>query len=244
LPGFFFTIKNHKIMAKVLFGQGVAGIRGTVGGSIFSQNKGGPYIKNYAVPTNPKTEKQMAVRTAFNYINTLWAALTDLQRLGWESLAAQYPFIGPLGQEYFLTGKQFFQKVNSVVHQLNEDPFPDAPVSGEVPKAPEEYSIAGSEAGTSITISSDEATVPADTKFVIDGAPPSLATKNNNNSLFKRLTFLDAAANWDTVNVYTNYVAVFGAPIEGQKVELRTAAFSKITGRLSEFVKASCIMAA
>lgn len=231
-------------MALVKFGGGVTSMRGTLAGNIFSRNAGGNYVKQFMIPTNPQTASQLAARAIFSQISTAWSGLTQGQRNGWITRAATIPFENSVGDEYFLSGKGLFQKVNTVAVGIEEAVFEDIPGDSVVPDAPAEYTITASVAGQTILLTSDVANVPADRKYVTDGAPQSTPAKVNNNSLFKRVGFSDEAAVWDTLDIAGPYIALYGAIVLGQRIEVRSFAFDKINGMFSPFIKANTIVAA
>lgn len=231
-------------MAKVKFGGGVALLRGTIGGTIFSNNKGGNYAKNYNTPTNPQTVKQQAVRATFSTLATAWGGLTQAQRDAWITQAATIEFINSVGDPYYLSGNGLFQKSNQTMLSAGQAVLEDCPGQFKVPDSPAIFTIAGSEGGASLTITSDDATVPAGYMFLIDGSPQSGAGRTNNNSVFKRLGAFDSAANFDAENVHNIYGTVFGADLEGQRIELRVQSMDKENGFVSPFQKAWCIVAA
>lgn len=71
---------------------------GSVGGSTYSRNKGGMYIRNRAVPTNPNTAEQQVVRNALTSLSQLWVqTLTQAQRDAWQVYAEQVPITNSLG---------------------------------------------------------------------------------------------------------------------------------------------------
>lgn len=76
-------------MATIQLGGGVASIRGSIGGWVFSRNAGGDYIRNRAIPTQPGSPEQNAVKALMSQLTNVWATtLTDAQRSAWDSYAA------------------------------------------------------------------------------------------------------------------------------------------------------------
>ena len=75
-------------MAIALIGAPLAGVRGTLGGITFSANKGGPYIKLWAKPPNPRTSRQTIERGFLGRMPELWRALTGVQQTAWDTFAA------------------------------------------------------------------------------------------------------------------------------------------------------------
>ncbi len=101
-------------MAIVKVGAPLAGIRGTLGGIVYSKNKAGPYAKQWSRPSNPRTPKQTVERGYLARMPALWTALTALQRAVWDwfaALAAQKLF-NSLGEEYYISGYGWFCKCN------------------------------------------------------------------------------------------------------------------------------------
>lgn len=231
-------------MAKVLFGGGVAEIRGKLGGTIFSRNAGGAYMKNMANPTNPQTPKQLNVRALFSIIATAWQGILSAQRTAWSEMSATLPFTNSIGAVYYLSGKGLFQKTNTVLRNLGLPSISNCFVDTKVANSPEGVSIAASEGGATLTLTADDAVCPALTSAIIDGAPPSNIDQPNNNSLFKRLVALNAGNVFDTSNLITNYEAIFGPIQEGQNIELRFAFVNENNGFISPYIKASCVVAA
>lgn len=94
-------------MAKML-SQVATVIRGSVGGITYTANQFQPIIQRSRVsPTNPSTQAQTAVRSAFSTAETAWEGLTDAQRGAWEDYADTLTFVGPCGS-YSVPGRQVF----------------------------------------------------------------------------------------------------------------------------------------
>jgi hypothetical protein len=93
-----------------IFGE----MRGKLGGNVYSRNIGGPYVRMHAVPTNPNSARQQSTR---NWLATCAAAwngtLTAGQRAQWNEFAETHSALNSLGQTIFLTGLDWYTKVNS-----------------------------------------------------------------------------------------------------------------------------------
>lgn len=114
-------------MAKIKFGQGVADIRGHVGGSVFSRNSSGAYLREKVSPINPRTDKQLAVRAALSDLSKAWAALGESQREAWAALARAFPRTDVFGNPVPLTGLAQYQSSNLVLSQIEATLIDDAP---------------------------------------------------------------------------------------------------------------------
>jgi len=87
---------------------------GSLGGSVASHNKGGPYFRRRAIPTNPNSARQQAVRSALSNFVTNWTnALSDAQRTAWNTYASNVPRTDRIGQTIQLTGQQWYVACNT-----------------------------------------------------------------------------------------------------------------------------------
>lgn len=92
---------------------------GSMGGCTASHNKGGPYFRRRAVPTNPNTTRQQAIRTAMGAIANHWSTqLTEPELQAWRDYAANTPVTNTLGQTITLSGANIFARWNVVQQQL------------------------------------------------------------------------------------------------------------------------------
>ena len=101
-------------MAIVIFGGGVAGIRGKLAGSIFSANKSGPYIRAWARGSNPQSPDQTVQRRWLATYAQAWQALTQGERDDWDTYAADaaQELTNPLGEAYYTSGFTWFVRIN------------------------------------------------------------------------------------------------------------------------------------
>lgn len=81
---------------------------GSLAGTTFSRNKGGQYTRARAIPTNPNSTAQQAVRAFFTAATTEWKTLSAAQRGNWDAYAASTPVTNALGDSTTLTGFQWY----------------------------------------------------------------------------------------------------------------------------------------
>jgi hypothetical protein len=86
-------------MAIIKFGGGVASASGSVGGTTYSRNAGGPYMRTRAIPVNPQSSFQTVLRGHMAQLTALWATLTQAQRDGWEAYNVNVLLPNPLGDQ-------------------------------------------------------------------------------------------------------------------------------------------------
>jgi len=86
---------------------------GSIGGATLSHNKGGMYLRARAVPTNPNTARQTAVRSALAALSIRWSTiLSAAQREAWNLYAANVPVTNLLGESINLSGQQMYIRSN------------------------------------------------------------------------------------------------------------------------------------
>jgi len=82
---------------------------GKIGGVVAAHNRGGQYLRQFRVPTNPSTAQQEAVRNALSDLVSYWnSALTQADRDEWDVYAANVARTNRLGDTVFLNGQQTF----------------------------------------------------------------------------------------------------------------------------------------
>lgn len=70
-------------------GGGVIGeLSGKLAGMVFARNKGGAYIRQYVVPTDPNTIAQVTARTAFGFSSSSYHSLSDTAKAAWQDFAS------------------------------------------------------------------------------------------------------------------------------------------------------------
>lgn len=72
-------------MARVTFINAI--MRGKLGGSVYSSNKGGAIVRQFVKPSNPQTPAQMQARATFTTAVSAYAALSALYQQGWNTFA-------------------------------------------------------------------------------------------------------------------------------------------------------------
>ena len=101
-------------MAKVVFGNGVSSISGSIAGNTYSRNRFGPYIRTRALPVNPNTAAQQLARSRFSTVSAQWRQLTDGQRATWEVAGEELFNSNPQGFPAPLSGAQAFAAYNNI----------------------------------------------------------------------------------------------------------------------------------
>ena len=86
---------------------------GSVGGLTLSRNRGGMYLRGRAIPTNPNTTFQQAVRSAAAQLASLWRnVLTEVQRTAWDLYAENVELPNSLGDPRNVGGLGMYIRSN------------------------------------------------------------------------------------------------------------------------------------
>lgn len=110
---------------------------GSIGGMTASRNRGGNYLRGRAIPTNPSTMLQAAVREGLGMLANMWATLTQAQRDGWATYALNVPVINSLGDSIKLTALNMFIRSNAPLNQAGLDLVVAAPTEFNLGMTPE-----------------------------------------------------------------------------------------------------------
>lgn len=107
---------------------------GSIGGLTASRNKGGMYLRARAIPTNPNTPAQAAVRAIFQALSSVWTnVLTTPQRVAWDSYAAAVPLLDTLGESRNVTGLNMYIRSNTPRIQAGLSRIDAAPADNSLP---------------------------------------------------------------------------------------------------------------
>lgn len=229
-------------MAKILF-SGVAGVdmRNKLNGSVFSKNRYGGYVRTKVTPVNPQTTAQQNARNRLSTNSQAWRGLTEDQRQGWIDAAPNFPFTDIYGNTKILSGQALYVKLNNNLAQVGEAAIPDAPSPVAIPAL--ELSLLTADDSANTVIVTGTTPVPADFAMVVRATPnvtPGISFVKN------RFRFVDAlaAAATSPFDISAAYTALFGDPVEGNKIFVQAFYVSTITGQAGIPVQVQTIVVA
>lgn len=199
---------------KAKFGAIVVDGRGKLGGHVFAKNRSGNYMRTKVTPVNPQTTYQQAQRSAFGSLSSGWSGLTPAQRADWNGAVEDFQKTDIFGDLKSPTGKNLYTSLNRNLLNAGESILTVPPSPDSIPA----ISVTSAEAniaGTAWPVVSTEDTTGA---FVQAWATPALSA--GTSFVKNRLRFLDsfAGGNPATIDIWTAYVARFGAPTAGDNV--------------------------
>lgn len=186
---------------------------GSEAGITSSRNRYGQYRRTRAVPVNPNSTAQGAVRARLAANAAAWRDLTDLQRAGWASLGSQMTRTDALGQTYTLTGFQAYCSVNN-----NNVAAGNAVVSSAPGLVTPSALLTVTPTATAATFSIAYTATPlgAGQRLFVFLSPQRSAGRSFEGDC--RLTHVSAAAAASPANVFSAYQARFGVPVVGNKI--------------------------
>lgn len=86
---------------------------GSIAGITASRNRGGNYFRARAMPTNPNTPFQQAIRSYMAQLSAIWSStLTQAARDKWDNYALQVPLPNALGEPINVGGIGMYQRSN------------------------------------------------------------------------------------------------------------------------------------
>lgn len=100
-------------MAKIKWSAiGITNASGKSGGSIFSFNRAGSYVRRWAKPVNRQSAKQTKMRSIWGSVAQNWGKLSPEDVKLWEESAKNVQVTDGFGESRTLTGFNYFQRVN------------------------------------------------------------------------------------------------------------------------------------
>lgn len=195
---------------------------GSKEGVTASRNRFGQYLRTRAIPVNPSSFAQGAVRARMAGNSAAWRLLTSAQRAGWGDLGLMMVRTDSLGQSYSLQGNQAYASINNNLLAVGAAITPDAPAMA-TPVALATVTITLTAAAFSIAYTATP--LPALTYLMVFASPQRSAGRNFEADL--RLIKCGAVAGASPLVITTEYTAKFGIPITGNKVFLSLVTMTK-----------------
>lgn len=216
---------------------------GSIGGTTWSHNRYGAYIRNRSIPVNPSTDRQVAVRNAVRALTIAWQNTLDQdQRDAWETYGKNVVWLNRLGQTVRLTGLNHYIRSNTPRVMLAIASVDAAPLIFNLATAELGLAVTASEGTQQLTIDGDAGMdwigEPDAWQFWYMGLPQNAGIKFFGGPY--RLIHTAPGAGPPP------YPAVVDAPFpfgEGQRIWVRSR-IARGDGRLSEFAQVNFLSAA
>ncbi len=192
---------------------------GKLGLTVTWEGRNGLIRRIYATPANPRTDRQMAVRSVLVQQARRFDTLTDDQQNAWNTAGASFRSTPTLGQSGPLTGLQLFTRINCKLGLLGQDPVDVPPTAPQFPGvAPQNLVITNTSGVIAVKL-----TCPADPgqNTVLRASPPqNSAVRACRNFRIIGTCPTPAAGSADITALY---VAEFGAVPVGKRLFVRAS---------------------
>lgn len=110
---------------KIRMGMGTQ-ISGSLAGVTAGHNKGGQYLRNRSIPTNPNTARQQSVRSGFGAAVQSWSdSLSENDRQSWRDYAQQVDVTDAFGDPKQLSGQQWYVGLATLIAQAENSELVD-----------------------------------------------------------------------------------------------------------------------
>ena len=237
--------RKRKGMALVKLGGGVADIRGSVGGTVFSRNRYGAIARNRTVPVNPGSAAQQKIRSVMSVLVNAWQnVLTAAQRDAWATYAAGVQMQNRLGESIHLTGWNHFCRSAAACLYNDLDYASDGPTSLSLPEQDETLTVTASagDGELSLAFDADSAWASEDDAYLlVYQSRGQNATVNSFSGPYLLAGKLagDSGTPLTSPQILTSAFTL----IEGQKTFIECRIL-RADGRLSEPFRSECTCAA
>ena len=191
---------------------------GTLGTTVSLKTRYGQVRRQYVKPRNPRSPAQMRIRSNLGRVAARWRALSDEQRGAWTIAARKARSRRRLGQSGYLTGCQFFIKINCARAAVGLSPLMDPPAAPDFDANPVSGLVITNTDGA-IALKLKVSGTP-DADIVVLGIGPRSAGVSYAWN-FVTLGLLPAPSR-GLSDITDLYVARFGVPAAGMRVFIRT----------------------
>lgn len=227
-------------MAIITPGPLAAAVSGSIGGVVFSRNRGGAYVRNRSVPVDPNTIAQQNVRSILATQSSSWADQTDAVRAAFQNWAVQNPVINALGHSILLSGQQAFVQLNARLAFLNEALLTEPPIIN-APDGLASLVVDGDIGLGDVDLSFTVTPLPANIKLWIQAAVVNSAGIRYVRNLL-RFVSGSPPAQISPFDIQSLVEAKFGTLIVGQTLHVRVSTFDSTTGLLSVGLEDSVVI--
>ena len=192
---------------------------GKLGLTVTWEGRNGLIRRIYATPANPRTDRQMAVRSVLAQQARRFDALTDDQQNAWNTAGASFRSRPTLGQSGPLTGFQLFTRINCKLALLGQDPVDVPPTAPQFPSvAPQNLLITNTSGVIAVKL-----TCPTDpgANTVLRASPPQKSGVRACENF--RIIGTCPAPTGGSADITGLYTAEFGAPPPNTRIFVRAS---------------------
>lgn len=210
---------------------------GKLGGSTFTRNRSGIYMRQWRTPINPRSAAQQSARALLTQVSQHWATMDSADRDKWEDAASKLTWTNRFGDPYSPSGFDLFCMCNINCLTAGGSIFDDAPSSFSciIPS-----SLSFTFAGAHLNMTPDPEQAFHTTGFLVYATPGLRSSINYVNRQFRLIAFVPKDSSWP-YDLYTAYRDVFSIPAQDEKVHLRIKPLDSVNFYSQPLFTASCI---
>ncbi len=227
-------------MAIFTSGPAIGAISGSVGGSVFSHNKGGPYIRGRTIPTKAVSEYAATVKAKMTLYSQAWQGLNAATQAAWREWAKTNPISNALGQSRIVAGHVAYIRINMTLDLCEFSATILPPVTPPA-AALSELSVTADLLDAEFLVSFAPTPTGAAEKLMIWAALVDSKGINYVENLYKLVVVTSVAqvSSRDILGALTNR---FGSPQVDQVLHVRVAVLDEEAGIPSGFRKTSAVV--
>lgn len=227
-------------MAIMIPGVAVSQVSGRVGGTIFSRNRGGAYLRNGSIPTTVTTFFAQRIKSVTAAQSQAWAGLDAEVQEQWREWATQNPVINRLGQSRTLSGHQAFVQLNARLTYAGFDAH-DSPPIGAAPAPFSPSTVTFVDAPLSLTVAFTPTPAPAGIAvqcYAYLANSPGVSYVRNRLALVTT----SAVAAVTPLDIASDVEDRFGTPQAGQTLHIGLRALDSNSGLVSSVFYVSTLL--
>ncbi len=221
-------------------GPVAAAISGSIGGTVFSHNKGGPYMRRRAIPVNPNTIAQQNARARLATLSQNFRDLSLTDQQAWREWAIQNPITNALGHSITKSGAQSYTGLNARI-LLDGGTIITVPPIIAAPDALLSLVQDGDIGLGDVDATFTATPLGADEKLMIFGALVNSAGVRFVKNLYKFVTF-SAAAETSPFDDEAALASILGTLTVGQTLHVSIGVYDTTNGQVSPFLTDSVVI--
>ena len=216
-------------MTKILYSGLVSDQRGKLNGTIFSKNRTGNILKNFATPRNPQSFTQQPNRSNWQYIIKYWQNLTTVQRASWADLAATVTWHDKIGSPFHPTGQMLYLYCNQNLFSIGLPMLSDAytPFATTLIAS---CSITQNHSGSwGAKLNYEPTPTDANVTYKIFATQCLSPGITYAKKYFRQIGLINPLQG-SPVDITTMYLSIFSAPVAGRKVFIKLVPVQGLSG--------------
>lgn len=229
-------------MALYIPGAVVTQVSGRIGGSVFSHNKGGQYIRAGVVPKKVTSAAALTQKSILSTVTRSWALLDAAQKAAWSHYTTENPVVNRIGMKKSLSGHQAFVGLNSRLLRAADAGIALPPTAA--PPSPvtiTSFSVDISDTSAEIAFASSP--LGNDIRMWVWAA---LVSSPGQTFIGSQFVLLDVTAKATTTpdDIFAKLELRFGTLQPDQVVWIRVQTMDSTTGLVSGFATTSAVVTA